>query len=145
MLGPHRSSGAGGGVGSRREARETALEILYSADRRGEEILDVLHSQLIELPEHARDLVYGVAEHTRNIDLLIDEASEGWRTDRMPAIDRALLRMAVFEIVHRIDVPIAAVLAELVELAGDYSTGRSAQFLNGVAAKISSIYRSDSV
>ena len=76
-----------------------------------------------------------------DLDALIDSYSEGWRTDRMPAVDRALLRMAVFELLHRPDVPTEAVLTEVVELAGDYSTERSGRFVNGVASRIAEEHR----
>jgi hypothetical protein len=74
--------------------------------------------------------------HAAELDALIDDASEGWSTERMPAVDRVLLRMAVFELLHRPDVPTAAVLAEVVELAGDYSTERSGRFVNGVVSRL---------
>ncbi|MBC8364765.1 MAG: transcription antitermination factor NusB [Actinobacteria bacterium] len=128
-------------MGSRREARETALSILYSADRRGEDPAEVLAAQPVPPPDYAADIVSGVAGHADELDELIDSYSEGWRTDRMPAVDRALLRMAVFELVHRPDVPTEAVLTEVVELAADYSTERSGRFVNGVASRIAELHR----
>ena len=77
-----------------------------------------------------------------NWAFLIDRFAEGWRTDRMPAVDRALLRLAVYELSYRSDVPTSAVLAEVVELAGDYSTERSARFVNGVVSGIAEEVRS---
>ena len=77
----------------------------------------------------------------KELDALIDSYSEGWRTDRMPAVDRARLRMAVFELVHRTDVPTEAVLTEVVELASDYSTERSGRFVNGVVSRIAEEHR----
>ena len=131
----------GSGIGSRREARETALSILYSADRRGEDPAEVLAAQPVPPPDYADDVVRGVADHADELDALIDSYSEGWRTDRMPAVDRALLRMAVFELLHRPDVPTEAVLAEVVELAADYSTERSGRFVNGVVSRIAEKHR----
>ena len=141
MAGGRRDGEPGSGIGSRREARETALGILYAADRRGEEPIKVLAAQPVPPPDYAADVVRGVAENADDLDALIDSYSEGWRTDRMPAVDRALLRMAVFELLHRPDVPTEAVLTEVVELAGDYSTERSGRFVNGVASRIAEEHR----
>ena len=141
MAGGRRDGEPGSGIGSRREARETALGILYAADRRGEEPIEVLAAQPVPPPDYAADVVRGVAENADDLDALIDSYSEGWRTDRMPAVDRALLRMAVFELLHRPDVPTEAVLTEVVELAGDYSTERSGRFVNGVASRIAEEHR----
>ena len=134
MADGHREDGTG--IGSRREARESALGILYASDRRGEDAAAVLEAQPIPAPAFAADLVHGVVAHAAELDALIDDASEGWSTERMPAVDRVLLRMAVFELLHRPDVPTAAVLAEVVELAGDYSTERSGRFVNGVVSRL---------
>ena len=141
MAGAHEGGEPGGGIGSRREARETALGILYAAERRGEDITGVLEAQPVPLPAYADDLVRGVAEHAGELDEVINAYSEGWRTDRMPAIDRMLLRMAVFELLHRPDVPTEAILTEVVELAGDYSTERSGRFVNGVMSRLAEEYR----
>jgi N utilization substance protein B len=141
MAGGRRDGELGSGIGSRREARETALGILYAADRRGEDPTEVLAAQPVPPPDYADDVVRGVADHAVELDALIDSYSEGWRTDRMPAVDRALLRMAVFELVHRPDVPTEAVLTEVVELAGDYSTERSGRFVNGVVSSIAEQHR----
>ena len=92
-------------------------------------------------PDYTDDIVRGVADHAVELDALIDSYSEGWRTDRMPAVDRALLRMAVFELVHRPDVPTEAVLTEVVELASNYSTERSGRFVNGVVSRIAEEHR----
>ena len=118
MAGGRRDGEPGSGIGSRREARET-----------------------VPPPDYTDDIVRGVADHAVELDALIDSYSEGWRTDRMPAVDRALLRMAVFELVHRPDVPTEAVLTEVVELASNYSTERSGRFVNGVVSRIAEEHR----
>lgn len=130
-------------IGSRREARETALGILYAAEARGSDPRQVLAERPVAPPGYAVELVEGVADGLDAIDELVGRFSEGWSTDRMPAIDRALVRMAAFELLHRPDVPVAAVLAEVVELAGDYSTDRSSRFVNGVVAAVADQVRGD--
>ena len=84
-----------------------------------------------------------VAATLDQLDEMIGRYAEGWRTDRMPAVDRALLRMAVYELCHRLDVPTAAVLSEVVDLAGDYSTERSSRFVNGVVSAVAAEVRPD--
>ncbi len=106
MADEHREDGTG--IGSRREARESALGILYASDRRGEDAAAVLEAQPIPAPAFAADLVHGVVAHAAELDALIDDASEGW----------------------------SAVLAEVVKLAGDYSTERSGRFVNGVVSRL---------
>ena len=123
-------------IGSRREARESALAILYAAESRGEELLAVLAPQPVPPDGYVIEIVEGLAGVLVEVDDIIGRFAEGWRTDRMPAVDRALLRMAVYELGYRPDVPTSAVLAEVVELAGDYSTERSARFVNGVVSGI---------
>jgi len=123
-------------IGSRREARESAPAILYAAESRGEGLLEVLATQPVPPGGYVIEIVEGLAGVLVEVDDIIGRFAEGWRTDRMPAVDRALLRMAVYELGHRPDVPTSAVLAEVVELAGDYSTERSARFVNGVVTGI---------
>ena len=131
-------------IGSRREARETALGILYAADVQSRELRTFLDERPVKPPEYAMDLVFGLADALSEVDDLVGRFAEGWATDRMPVVDRALVRMAVFELLHRPDVPTAAVLSEVVELASDYSTDRSPRFVNGVAAAVAKEVRRDS-
>lgn len=130
-------------IGSRREARETALGVLYAADSRGSDPLEVLADQPVQHEDYTIDLVEGVAEHIVEIDELIDRFAKGWRTDRMPRVDLSLVRMAVFELGYRADVPTSAVLAEVVALVADYSTERSGRFVNGVVSRIAEELRPD--
>jgi N utilization substance protein B len=125
-----------GGVGSRREARERALALLYEAEAKGESGVDVLDAQPIEVEEYAADLVTGVADHRDALDATIARHARGWALDRMPAVDRTLLRMACYELRHRPDVPPNVVINEAVELAKRYSTDDSGRFLNGVLAAV---------
>jgi len=125
-----------GGVGSRREARERALALLYEAEAKGIDGTEVLGAQPIEVEEYAAGLVTGVARHQQDLDALLGRHARGWVVERMPAIDRTLLRMASYELLHRPDVPPNAVINEAVELAQQYSTDDSGRFVNGVLAAI---------
>ena len=131
------------GIGSRREAREMALGLLYSAEAHNADPRELLAVQPVSPGDYAGLLVKGVAEHLEEIDALIDRYAEGWKADRMPAVDRALARLAVFELGHVPSVPTAAVLSEAVELVGDYSTDRSSRFVNGLLSRIAEELRPD--
>jgi transcription antitermination protein NusB len=124
------------GVGSRREARERALSMLYEADSKGISADAVIDAQTLEPEEFAADLVTGVGEHGAELDELIRRFSKGWSLERMPTIDRTLLRMAIYELGHRPDVPTGAIISEAVELAKRYSTDDSGKFVNGMLGKI---------
>lgn len=123
-------------IGSRREARERALGLLYEADAKGETPADVVAGQDLEPDEFAADIVRGVGEFNAPIDDLIRRFAKGWTLERMPVIDRTLLRMAIFELAHRPDVPTAAIISEAVELAKRYSTDDSGRFVNGMLGRI---------
>lgn len=85
---------------------------------------------------YAQTLVQGVQEHMLEIDALIASLAEGWTMDRMPLIDKALLRIATLELLWESDVPVAVAINEAVELAKEYSTNDSGRFLNGVLGRI---------
>jgi N utilization substance protein B len=123
-------------VGTRREARERALTLLYEADAKQVEPQAVLADQVLPLEEFAADLVGGVGSNLDESDALIRRFSKGWALERMPVIDRTLLRMAIYELAHRPDVPTAAIISEAVELAKRYSTDDSGKFVNGMLARI---------
>lgn len=128
-------------VGSRREARERALSLLYEADAK-DVAPGVLLGELPVAPDpYAAELVAGVGEHCANIDTLIESFSVDWSVERMPVVDRAVLRMATFELVHRPDVPTGAVISEAVELAKTYSTEESGRFVNGVLGSVAASVR----
>ena len=124
------------GVGTRREARERALGLLYEADATGTTPDDVIADQQIAPDDFAVDIVHGVGEHQPQVDELIRRFAKGWTLERMPVIDRTLLRMAIFELAHRADVPTAAIISEAVELAKRYSTDDSGRFVNGMLGRI---------
>ncbi|HEY0001472.1 MAG TPA: transcription antitermination factor NusB [Actinoplanes sp.] len=128
---------------ARRKARKRALEVLYEADIRrlpAREVLTVYVERLAKpRPDHldyAVGLVEGVAEHLERIDELIGSYAEGWTIDRMPAVDRNLARIAIYELLYvpEIDDPVA--ISEAVELAKQMSTDDSPRFLNGILDRI---------
>jgi len=128
-------------VGSRREARERALSLLYEAEAKGV-TPDALLADLPVAPDpYARTLVAGVGKHRPRLDELIATYSVDWAVDRMPVVDRELLRMAIFELLEQPDVPTGAVISEAVELAKTYSTEESGRFVNGVLGSIASVVR----
>ena len=124
------------GGGGRRLARERALSLLYEAESRGVAVGDVVAEQPVAPDAFAVELVTGVAEHVTTIDELLERFATGWRVERMAAIDRAVLRIGVFELAHRPDTPTGVVLAEAVELATKFSTAESGRFVNGVLARV---------
>jgi N utilization substance protein B len=95
----------------------------------------------VEPARFAVELVRGVAEHEDEIDKYLTDFAHDWTVDRMPALDRALLRMSVFELLYRSDVPTGVVVSEAVELAQAYSTDESAGFVNGMLSKIAESVR----
>jgi len=128
---------------ARRKARKRALDVLYEADMRNLPPSEVLASYVTRIekprPEHmdyAESLIQGVAKHLDRIDELIASYAEGWTIDRMPAVDRNLARIAVFELLYvpEIDDPVA--ITEAVELAKQMSTDDSPRFLNGILGRI---------
>ncbi len=130
-----------GGVGSRREAREQALSLLYEADVKNWEPDRVLASLGAPTEAFSADVVSGVGRHRDDLDEIIRRYAKGWALERMPVIDRTLLRMSVYELAHRPDVPTAAVISEAVELAKRYSTDDSHKFVNGMLARVATEVR----
>ena len=120
----------------RREARERALSLLYEAEAKEVPPVQVLADLPVPPDAFAATLVAGVGEHLGEIDALISRHSIGWALERMPAIDRAVLRLAIFELLGCDDTPTAVVLSEAVDLAGGYSTDESGRFVNGVLAAV---------
>lgn len=122
--------------GARREARERALSLLYEAETKDCSPADVLDALPVPPDPFAADLVEGVGSRLAEIDTLISRYAVGWAIGRMPAVDRAILRLASYELLGHPDVPTAVVLSEAVELAGAYSTDESSRFVNGVLSAI---------
>jgi N utilization substance protein B len=130
-----------GGSGSRRQARERALSLLYEAESKDISPAAVLAGLPVEPAEFASEVVAGVGEHQEELDTWIASYAKDWTIDRMPALDRALLRMGIFELLHRPDVPTGAVISEAVELAQRFSTDESSRFVNGMLARIAEATR----
>jgi N utilization substance protein B len=127
-------------VSARSKARKRAVDLLYEADLRGVDPLTTLADR-VELgqppvPEYTVELVEGVAAHRERIDELLAGYAEGWTIERMPGVDRAVLRVGVFELLWRPDVPDAVAIDEAVELAKTLSTDESPRFVNGVLARV---------
>lgn len=120
----------------RREARERALSLLYEAEAKGVAPGELLAELPVPPDPFASELVRGVGERIAEIDALLAKHAIGWTPERMPAVDRAVLRIAAFELIALSDVPTAVVLSEAVELANGYSTDESGRFVNGVLAAI---------
>jgi N utilization substance protein B len=127
-------------MAARSKARKRAVDVLYEADLRGADPLEVLRDRIADgnppVPEHAVRLVEGVVEHAARIDELIEAHASGWSLDRLPDVDRAVLRMAVYELLWVDDVPDAVVIDEAVELAKSLSTDDSPAYVNGVLGGI---------
>ncbi len=118
------------------------MSLLYEAESKGCDPLGaVLEGLVAEAQPLAAELVAGVSEHLDEIDGLITRFSRGWPLERMPALDRSLLRMGVYELAHRPGVPVGAVITEAVELAKQFSTDDSGRFVNGVLGQIAAEVR----
>jgi transcription antitermination protein NusB len=124
---------------SRRLARELALQSLFGIEvghRTPDEMLaETCASRDSSERGFVKDLVFGTLEHAPESDVIIGPLLEGWTIDRLPAIDRVLLRMGVFELAHR-ETPPPVVINEAVELAKKFSTEDSGRFVNGVLASV---------
>jgi N utilization substance protein B len=120
----------------RREARERALGLLYEAEARGVDGTTVLQGLPLTPDPYAAEIVTGVDARVDEIDRLIRRFSRDWKLERMPAVDRALTRMAIWELLERTDVPTGVVISEAVALASEYSTDTSGRFVNGLLARI---------
>jgi N utilization substance protein B len=127
-------------VSTRSKARKAALDLLYESDIRKAEAGLLMQARITELEYVIRDftkeLVDGVENNRRKIDELIATYSQGWDMDRMPVIDRNILRLAIYEILWSADVPQAVAINEALELAQTLSTDESSKYINGVLSKV---------
>ncbi len=127
-------------MAARSKARKRAVDVLYESDVRGVDSLATLHDR-VELGdppvnEYTVSLIEGAREHRARIDEILAAYAEGWTIERMPGVDRAVLRLGVYELLWREDVPDAVVIDEAVELAKSLSTDESPRFVNGVLARV---------
>jgi len=123
-------------TGSRREARERALGLCYELEVRDLGVDALIEQQPAPPDEYAVQLVRGVEAHSADVDELLRKFSEHWALERMPAVDRAVLRLGAYELGWEPDVPSAVVISEAVELAKQYSTKDSGRFVNGLLSRI---------
>jgi transcription antitermination protein NusB len=127
-------------VAARTKARKRAVDVLYEAELRSDDRIAVLRDRIETanpaVPEYTIRLVEGVVEHAGRIDELISQHATNWALDRLPDVDRAILRMATYELLWNDDVPDAVVIDEAVELAKALSTDDSPAYVNGVLGAI---------
>jgi len=132
-------------LSARTKARKRALDILYAADVRQIPIAESLAAEATRAASepdrqnswlYAREIVDGVVDHFSEIDETIQTYAQGWTIARMPTVDRALLRIAIWEILYNDEVPASVAIAEAVEAAKTLSTDESSGFINGVLGKV---------
>ncbi|MCC2028979.1 transcription antitermination factor NusB [Microbacterium tenebrionis] len=132
-------------MSARTKARKRALDILFSSDVRGDEIAVTLAAEAKRAASepareaswlYAREIVDGIIDHRGDIDESIVTHSRDWKLERMPAVDRALLRIGVWEILYNDEIPTAVAIDEAVELAKELSTEDSGAFVHGVLARV---------
>jgi N utilization substance protein B len=126
-------------MSARRKARKRALDLLFESEMRGvvaTELLATRPSDELSQGEYVQTLVSGVSEHRAKIDELINTYAEGWDMDRMPVIDRNLLRIALFEILWNPEVDDKVAVSESVEIAQELSTKDSASYINGILGRV---------
>lgn len=120
---------------SRRAARERILKLLFQRDFRSISWSELLAEQPTDDP-YVREVIQGLESTCSEIDKLIAEKAEGWRLERLHSVDRNILRLAVYELCYREDVPPQAIIDEAVELAKKYSGEHSPAFINGILDRI---------
>ena len=125
------------GNDARSDARERALHLLYEAHAKSETGTSIVESQVLAVDDLVLEIVHGVDGVTTFADEIIAENAIGWTLARMPVIDLIVLRIAIFELKSRPDVPTAVILNEAVELAKTFSTDESGRFVNGILSTIS--------
>ena len=127
-------------MSARSKSRKRALDVLFAADARDVDPMVIMaqraETDAVPMGDYAELLVRGVAKHHARIDDLLSLHSEGWTLSRMPAVDLAILRIAVYELLYSDDVPAPVAVDEAVELAKTLSTDNSPRFVNGVLGHI---------
>ncbi|CAB4908016.1 MAG: transcription antitermination factor NusB [Actinobacteria bacterium] len=134
-------------MAARSKARKRALDILYESDLRGSSAVAVLETQIgrraadkePELNAYVRTLIEGVTANQEQIDEILSTYSMGWTLDRMPAVDKAVLRIGAYEIIWADEIPDAVAISEAVTLVTDLSTDESSSFVNGLLGRIAEI------
>ena len=132
-------------MAARSKARKRAIDILFEAEQRGLNARDLLAERLAKpvteapLNEYTADLVEGVVTHWTDINELLSTYSQGWTIERMPSVDRAILRLGAWEILYSDDIPDGVAISEAVELATSLSTDDSPKFVNGLLARLAEV------
>ena len=127
-------------MAARSKARKRALDVLFEAELRGEPVLEILGERAAQqtppVSAYTTELVQGVQAHRARIDELLAAHAHGWALDRMPAVDRNILRIGAYELLWQDQVPDAVAIDEAVQLARDLSTEGSPAFVNGLLARL---------
>ena len=132
-------------MAARNKARKRAFQILFEAEQRGADPVTVMADWIRlartddrqpPVTEYTMQLVEGYTAHAEPIDVLLSTHSVGWSLDRMPVVDRSVLRLGAYELIWEDDVPDAVVLDEAVQLAKEFSTDESPSFVNGLLARL---------
>lgn len=134
-------------MSARSKARKQALDLLYETDIRGTNLVETLVSRDVPadgpdarpIREYTRELVNGVSTNRRKIDELITTYAQGWDMDRLPAVDRNILRLGIYEILWSSDVPTSVAIDEALVLAKELSSDESSKYIHGVLGRIASI------
>lgn len=134
-------------MSARSKARKQTLDLLYESDIRGSDLLQLLQSRedvdqgpdARKIREYTRNLIEGIYQHKRKIDELISTYAQGWDMDRLPAVDRNILRLGIYEVLWIDNLDDGIVIDEALTLAKDLSTEDSAGFIHGLLGRISSI------
>jgi N utilization substance protein B len=134
-------------VSARSKARKQALDLLYETDIRGTNLVETLEARDIPaegpdarpVREYTREIVKGVSENRRKIDELITTYAQGWDMDRLPAVDRNILRLGIYEILWSSSVPTSVAIDEALDLAKELSSDDSSKYIHGVLGRIASI------
>ena len=134
-------------MSARSKARKQTLDLLYEADIRGASAADLLLTRdIVEegpdarpIREFTRELIAGITANKRKIDELITTYAQGWDMDRLPAVDRNILRLGIYEILWSTDVPMSVAIDEALILAKELSSDDSSKYIHGVLGRIASI------
>ncbi len=129
----------GSDPGQSKEPREAAVQVLYEIDQLG---LDAIPDDA-DLAPKARRLADGVLSELSTLDQAIEAASQHWTVDRMPVVDRSVLRIGLYELRHEVETPVGVIISEAVRIAKEYSTEKSGAFVNGVLAALARAERQD--
>ena len=134
-------------MSARSKARKQALDLLYETDIRGTNLVETLISRDIPaegpdarpIRDYTKELVNGVSDNRRKIDELITTYAQGWDMDRLPAVDRNILRLGIYEVLWSTDVPTSVAIDEALILAKELSSDDSSKYIHGVLGRIASI------